>query len=234
MHHTQRYCRARRYRALQASTADARSGQVVFVSHCLLNQNTRYLGGAGCRGAVNAAIAPYLQDGTGIVQMPCPEQRMWGGVLKTRMLWLMQHPRTARAASVLLPVVLPYVRRRYAHHARAIARDIEDYLASGLTVRGIVGVAGSPSCGVYPTLDLKHAAAALARRPHRDSATTEWMNDAVVEPALRPGRGLFVTELTHALAPRGVHVPILQHTLPTRTQPGHPDPSREVRLGRPT
>lgn len=43
--------------------ADARSGQVVFVSHCLLNQNTRYLGGAVCPGVVGAAIAPYEQDG---------------------------------------------------------------------------------------------------------------------------------------------------------------------------
>ncbi len=151
-----------RYRALENSMADTRSGQVVFVSHCLLNQNTRYLGGAVCRGVVSAAISPYLEDGTGIVQMPCPEQRAWGGVLKTRMLWLIQHPRIARAAPVLLPVVLRYVRWRYAHHARAVARDIDDYLASGLSVRGIVGVAGSPSCGVHTTLDLKRAAAAVA------------------------------------------------------------------------
>jgi uncharacterized protein YbbK (DUF523 family) len=148
MHRTQRYRRGQRYRALANSMADARGGQVVFVSHCLLNQNTRYLGGAVCRGAVSAAIGPYLEDGTGIVQMPCPEQRVWGGVLKTRMLWLIQHPRTARASPVLLPVVLRYVRWRYAHHARAVARDIDDYRASGLSVRGIVGVAGSPSCGV--------------------------------------------------------------------------------------
>jgi hypothetical protein len=78
--------------------ADTRSGQVVFVSHCLLNQNTRYLGGAVCRGVVSAAICSDLEDGTGDRphavsrnrdrQMPCPEQRVWGGVLKTRMLWL--------------------------------------------------------------------------------------------------------------------------------------------------
>ena len=81
----------RRNQALQTSMADARSGEVVFISHCLLNQNTRYLGGAVCPGVVGVAIAPYVRDGTGIVQMPCPEQRVWGGVLKTRMLWLIEH-----------------------------------------------------------------------------------------------------------------------------------------------
>ena len=48
MHKSRRYRRERRYRALQRSIIDARSGEVVFVSHCLLNQNTRYLGGAVC------------------------------------------------------------------------------------------------------------------------------------------------------------------------------------------
>jgi uncharacterized protein YbbK (DUF523 family) len=219
MPHTRRYRRGRRYRALENSMADARSGKVVFVSHCLLNQNTRYLGGAVCRGVVSTAIGPYLADGTGIVQMPCPEQRVWGGVLKTRMLWHIQHPRIARAAPVLLPVVLQYVRWRYAHHARAVARDIEDYLASGLSVRGIVGVAGSPSCGVHTTLDLKRAAAAVGGR-HHHPATAEWMNATVVEPALRPGRGLFIEKLTRAMTRRSLHVPILEETLPTRAQSG--------------
>ena len=120
MHKIRRYRRERRYRALQRSIIDARSGEVVFVSHCLLNQNTRYLGGAVCPGVVAAAIAPYIEDGTGIVQMPCPEQRVWGGVLKTRMLCLIQHPRIARAVPVVWPAVRRYVRWRYAHRSRAV------------------------------------------------------------------------------------------------------------------
>ena len=204
----------RRRQALQTSMADARSGEVVFISHCLLNQNTRYLGGAVCRGVVSAAITPYVMDGTGIIQMPCPEQRAWGGVLKTRMLWLIEHPRIARAAPVLFPVVLRYVRWRYAHQARAIVRDVAGYLASGLSVRGIVGVAGSPSCGVDTTLDLKRAAAAVAGR-RRDPATAAWMNTVVVGPALRPGRGMFTEELTCAMGRRNVDVPMLEESLST-------------------
>ena len=208
----------RRYQGLQASMADARSGEVVFMSHCLLNQNTRYLGGAVCPGVVSAAIAPYVRDGTGIIQMACPEQRVWGGVLKTRLLWLIAHPRIARAARVLFPVVLRYVRWRYAHQARAIVRDVEAYLASGLSVRGIVGVAGSPSCGVLTTLDLNHAAAALARRG-RVPPTAAWMNMVVVGPALRPGSGIFIEALARAMGRRNVHVPMLEESL---SSDGHP------------
>ena len=77
-----------RLRGLRLRLQDERSGRVVFVSHCLLNQNTRYLGGAFRPGAVHEVVDPYLQDGTGICQMPCPEQLAWGGVLKRHLLRL--------------------------------------------------------------------------------------------------------------------------------------------------
>lgn len=207
-------------RALQRSMVDARSGEVVFLSHCLLNQNTRYLGGAACRGVVRAIAEPYLRNGTGIVQMPCPEQRVWGGVLKTRMLWLIEHPRLSRAASLLWPVVRRYVRWRYGRLARAVAADVGDYLDSGLAVVGVVGVAGSPSCGAQTTLDVKRATAALAHRSS-DPPTAEWMNTVVVEPAVCPGRGLFVAELTRAMARRGLEVPMLEELLPSPVNMDH-------------
>jgi uncharacterized protein YbbK (DUF523 family) len=211
-----------RHRALQETMADSRSGQVVYVSHCLLNQNTRYLGGAVCPGVVVAAIEPYLKEGTGIVQMPCPEQRVWGGVLKSRMLWLILHPRVARATPILSPLVLRYVRRQYAHHARAVARDIDDYRASGLRIRGIVGVAGSPSCGVHTTLDLKRAAQAMACR-RNETVTAAWMNTTVVRPALCPGRGMFVEELTRALRRRDLDVSMREEQLASGSEGGQDD-----------
>jgi hypothetical protein len=98
--------------ALQRTLTDARGHQVVFVSHCLLNQNTRYLGGATCSGVVTAAVMPFVDDGVGIVQMPCPEQRVWGGVLKRHLLWLLQHPRWARRSLPFMPFVEHYLRLR--------------------------------------------------------------------------------------------------------------------------
>jgi hypothetical protein len=42
--------------ALRRVLSDARSGKVVFVSHCMLNQNVRYQGGATRPGAVQAVV----------------------------------------------------------------------------------------------------------------------------------------------------------------------------------
>lgn len=69
--------RGRRVDRLQARLRDERSRRIVFLSHCLLNENTRYLGGAFRPGAVDEVVGSYLRDGTGICQLPCPEQQAW-------------------------------------------------------------------------------------------------------------------------------------------------------------
>jgi predicted secreted protein len=186
----------------------------VFVSHCLLNQNTRYPGGAAAPGVVRSAICPYVDDGTGIIQMPCPEQRVWGGVLKTRLLRVLDHPWIARLGTMLVPAVTRYLRRRYRKLARAVADDLEDYVVSGLTVTGVVGVAGSPSCGVRRTMDLAAATAAVARCP-RGSLTAAVLNDAVVGPAERAGAGIFIEALTEEMARRGLSVELREQGLVT-------------------
>jgi predicted secreted protein len=71
--------------AFAPSICDERSRKVIFLSHCLLNENTRYAGGATRRGIVEEVIRPCLVEGLGVVQMPCPEQIAWGGVLKPRL-----------------------------------------------------------------------------------------------------------------------------------------------------
>ena len=134
-----------REQRMRRSIPDERGGRVVFMSHCLLNQNTRYLGGAVCPGVVADAVHPYLRDGIGIVQMPCPEQRVWGGVLKRRFLWLIDHPPTSRWVGTLSTSVNAFIRLRYWRIANRVIREVEDYTKSGFDVVGLIGVADSPS-----------------------------------------------------------------------------------------
>ncbi len=91
-----------RVEQLKAQLADARGGRVVFLSHCLLNQNVRYLGGAGRPGGVGELVGGYLARGVGVCQLPCPEQRAWGGVLKRRMLVAYGSAGTLRAPTARL------------------------------------------------------------------------------------------------------------------------------------
>ena len=85
---------------------DGRGRRVVFLSHCLLNENTRYLGGACVPDCRPEVLQRCLEGQLGVVQLP------------------------------------------YSRLARQVAAEVADYLASGMEVSAIVGVDGSPTCGV--------------------------------------------------------------------------------------
>jgi hypothetical protein len=155
---------------------------------------------------VRSAIDRYLDEGVGVVQMPCPEQRTWGGVLKGRFLWLLDHRGLARAPKAVASAAQLYLRIRYRRLARAVAHDVADYIDCGFEVAGVIGVAGSPSCGAGTTLDLEDAVRTLGSCPYRP-LTTEWLNEGVIRAAYRPGSGLFLQALGAALMRRHITVP---------------------------
>jgi predicted secreted protein len=192
--------------------ADERSRRVVFLSHCLLNQNTRYLGGAFRAGLVEEVVNRFRDEGVGIYQMRCPEQRAWGGVLKryTLPVYGAGAGLRARLLRSLLPLLLWHTRRVYRRMARDVVRDIEDYRRSGFDVAGIVGIAGSPSCGVCKTLDLARSLEVLASCPLA-RLDTRVVNEDAVASAVSEGEGIFIEELRQRLRRRGVEVPFYEH-----------------------
>lgn len=211
--------------------ADSRSGRVVFASHCLLNENVRYLGGACRRGAVDEALDRWQLEGTGICQMPCPEEQAWGGVLKplmtvaygTRRTWLWP------ARGILLGLFEAYTRARYALLACGVAAQVRDYRRSGYTMEGVVGVGGSPSCGVRTTLDVPRWLEAAGTMDSSRLTTAE-VNQAVVAAA-RPGSGWFTAALAARLKRLELEdVPLLEHDLIAELKagaasaPGRPGP----------
>ena len=205
---------AERPQRLLERLRDERSRRVVFVAHCILNENTRYLGGAFRPGVVDEVLETYVRQGIGIYQMPCPEQRAWGGVLKRWILLFYGSEGTAihRLRGLIVPLFLAYTRAFYRRLAARVARDIQDYARSDFEVVGIVGIGGSPSCGVDRTLDLKRSLPVLASTPI-DQLDRETFNERAIVRCLAEGQGLFIEALERELDRRGLHVPFLEHDL---------------------
>jgi predicted secreted protein len=201
---------------LSEKLEDARGKQVAFVSHCLLNENVRYLGGAFRPGGVAEVIDELAGRGVGICQMPCPEQHAWGGVLKRRMLRAYGARGTVlyRFRGLLLRLFILNTRLEYWRLARQVAGQIADYERSGFTVVGIVGVGASPSCGVHTTLDVRRSFEVMANTP-LDSVDRKTVNrDAVVACRLA-GSGLYINSLKRQLRRRRLTPPLLEHDLVT-------------------
>ncbi len=192
---------------------DHRGRRVVFLAHCLLNENTRYLGGARREGAVREIIEPLLKHGVGIVQLPCPEQHAWGGVLKRGLLLFYgsKGKLRYRFRGVILRVIEWYTHWIYRKLARMTANQIRDYETSGMAVLGIIGVDGSPSCGVHKTLDLRTVLEGVAQMD-RNGATSKDMN-RVVREAVMSGQGMYIELLRNELDRRQLATPMSAHDL---------------------
>jgi predicted secreted protein len=152
---------------------DKRSGKLALVAHCILNQNSRVLGLAE-RSSVITEIAGFLMHNkVGIIQMPCPEFT-YAGILR--------QPQTKDQ----------YDNVTFRRHCRKIAKEIVDqileYAKCGINAKMVVGVDGSPSCGVNET------------------STGNPCND-MAERGRVKGSGILVEELHLALSKRKISIP---------------------------
>jgi predicted secreted protein len=113
---------------------DRRRKRVVFLAHCFLNCNPRFPGGCAHDGATVPLIQTLLECGVGIVQMPCPEFLCLG--LEKRLYGELEEFE---------------LRRCFRNLAAGVIDQMEEYLANGHRVLGIIGMNPSPSCGVEVT-----------------------------------------------------------------------------------
>ena len=115
---------------------DVRSGKLIFLSHCLLNQNACVRGISSEPAMITPLIKLLMENDVAIYQMPCPEVSYYG---------------SARWGQVKQQYSTPMFRK----HCRKIAKQmfdyIENYSDTGHRVIGIVMRDGSPTCGLHRT-----------------------------------------------------------------------------------
>ena len=130
---------------------DGRSKKVVFIAHCLLNQNAISDGTAVCPAAYKGLIELFLNEDVGIIQLPCPELCCLGidrgnvngaeddvVVENTRIRKEMQSKDTNIKRQRLVDYVM---------------LQIFEYHKYGFKIVGIIGANRSPNCGVDSTSD---------------------------------------------------------------------------------
>jgi len=116
-------------------SGDNRSGRVVFLSHCMLNQNARIVH-EGDFPAMFEPLIDYLKKKqVGLIQMPCIELYCLGlGRFDVRVG--MESPAGMKRLERLIDDQVFTMR---------------EYLFQGFEIVGILGKQGSPSCGVTRT-----------------------------------------------------------------------------------
>ncbi|MHB8139062.1 MAG: hypothetical protein ACYDGO_11850 [Smithellaceae bacterium] len=195
---------------------DERSKKAILVSHCVLNENTRYPGGAFTRGMLSTVVQEIDRKGYGIVQLPCPEQRAWGGVLKKYMLLSYGLNNSGSLLNTfrnfLFPLFILHTKWVYKKIARDTVKMIEDYKNSGFGIIGIVGVDGSPTCGISTCLDMKKTFDYCAGLNIK-SIDRKIYNKEMYGKCLKQGKGLFFLEMDKILRKRNMAITYYSHDL---------------------
>jgi predicted secreted protein len=123
---------------------DARSGRIVAVIHCILNQNTRDPGAAISPAVSEKIVNMLLKHQVGIIQLPCPEMVCLG--LKR------ERPKGFKIRDVLDTYSGVRCCRVL---GSAVADQIQEYILNNNAVLGIVGGdVESPGCAVHRKADL--------------------------------------------------------------------------------
>ncbi len=129
--------------------ADKRSKKVLLIAHCILNQNAKINHCAHYPGAIREVAQILIDAEMGILQMPCPELLCLG---LDRQVELGLHP-TVESEDTRV------AQRMTEDQARTICRKIVDdlvyqlveYRKNEFELVGVVGINGSPTCGVETT-----------------------------------------------------------------------------------
>lgn len=214
---------------LNEKLRDSRGRRILVVAHCVLNENARVQGGAFHPGGDDGIIDQAQRAGVGIVQLPCPEQASWGGVQRPRM-WVMLGKKGTLLYRLRRPFLTAFrwqTKRVQRRLARDAVRVLRDFAENGYEIVGIVGIGGSPTCGVTRRLDLSRAVEYVAgvapERLVRDTFNRECARAGVV-----PGEGWFVQELRRELRRWRLDVPFFESDVVAEME-GHPRPL-ELRL----
>ena len=113
-----------------------RGNKIYIVCHCLLNSNAKIYPLADTKGVYVNDLKHLFENGTGLVQLPCPETCYLG-----MNRWGMTREQYAHKAfrdfcrTLLYPTML----------------QISAFVQAGYTISGVAGMDGSPNCGINQT-----------------------------------------------------------------------------------
>ncbi len=125
---------------------DKRSKRVILLAHCVLNQNAKLDRCAHYPGAIREAARLLVDSGAGLIQMPCPELVILG---------LDRQADPSKGATVeeedsriAVRIVEEKAQNACREMAQNLVYQVEQYRRNGFEVVGVIGINGSPTCGV--------------------------------------------------------------------------------------
>jgi len=127
---------------------DARSKKVVIVAHCVLNQNARIDTCATAPAVFPKVLEALVERQIGILQYPCPELGFLGMGRQGQDCASWDGSYQHESGEVYDQMTVPEGRKLLRGLAENLVYQIKEYGKYGFKVLGVLGILGSPTCGV--------------------------------------------------------------------------------------
>ncbi len=164
---------------------------IMAVCHCILNPASKVASLDAAeyeaeRALRDSAMEALLRHGVGLIQLPCPELTLYGAIRWGHVKEQFDNPFFRAHCRSLLSPYLGQLAEYASHPGR-------------FRILGILGIDGSPSCGVHKTCTGAWGGELFCSGAQR----------ALPQPVLKEGQGVFIEELLLLLNARGLTIPIL-------------------------
>ncbi|MBU5590377.1 hypothetical protein KQI89_01235 [Clostridium sp. MSJ-4] len=110
-----------------------KSRNICILAHCFINANSKVEGPCRYKGVLKPLTYALIERDYGIIQLPCPELTFYG---------------MRRWGHVRNQFDNPYFRNHCRKLLNPIILQIKEYIANDYKIKYIIGVNGSPSCGI--------------------------------------------------------------------------------------
>lgn len=167
--------------------------KIIFASHCILNTASKVKLHDKAEIEKEESlrllfVKTALEQGVQFIQLPCPEFIMYGA---------------SRWGHVSNQFDNPFFRDKSRTILEIFIQQLQEYLAhpKEFSVLGIVGIDGSPSCGVQYTCSGKQWGGDFSGRKNLESTLSS--------VKLVKSQGIFIQELQKLLSEKNISIPVV-------------------------
>ncbi|MDK2563971.1 hypothetical protein QOZ84_10445 [Romboutsia sedimentorum] len=162
-----------------------RDKNIVVVCHCILNCNSKVEGLSEYRGALDFT-KKLIDNGIGIVQLPCPEMMIYG---------------IKRWGHTKEQFDNPFYKTQCKNMLEPYIMQFDNYIKNGYNIKGLISIEGSPSCGYKKTCSSSLWSGELSNCTNLD----EKLSDVKCIDEM----GVFMKQLVSMLESNNLNIPIL-------------------------
>ncbi|MCR1899935.1 hypothetical protein NSA47_13240 [Irregularibacter muris] len=162
-----------------------RSRKIILLCHCLLNANSKVEGLSQYKGIFKEVIDIIGEKNIGVIQLPCPEMVIYG---------------IKRWGHVKEQFDTLFYRSNCRKMLESIIGQVKSYIDTGYEIVGVIGIDGSPSCGVKVT---------CSGDWENDDSSKDDITHTLKDAKEIKSSGVFIEELREYLRQYHIQIPFI-------------------------